>query len=66
MEIHKPRTEIQRYIDDLMQANKNYAQIASKYIGVDDTVWEKYKADSNSIAVVTGWLIYLANNMEKA
>lgn len=64
MQITKSPQELQRYVDDLTLALNNYRFMAIKYICHQDEVYEAYKYDSNSIANVTGWLIYLINNME--
>lgn len=63
--LNKSAADLQRYIDDLSLANRNYAVMAVRYLGVEDEKYEAFKHDSNSIAVIMGWLMYLKTQVEE-
>lgn len=62
--IIKNPEEFQRHIDNLEQARDEYCQLAIKYIGRDDSVFEKYRKCSDSISIVKAFLSMMKREME--
>jgi len=61
----KSPQEIQDHIDNLELARDQYCQLAIKYIGRDDSVWQKYRESSDSISVTKALLSMMKREMER-
>lgn len=57
--------ELQQMLDGLMAAHKNYTQLAVRYIGRDDSVYEQLRADSKAIGKIGGWMTYIKESLER-
>jgi hypothetical protein len=57
--------EIQDLIDNLELARDEYCQLSIKYIGRDDSVFEKYRKSSVSISTVKALLSVMKREMEE-
>ena len=63
--IIKDPEEFQRHIDNLELARDQYCQLAVKYIGRDDSIFEKYREASDSISIVKALLTLMKRDLEK-
>lgn len=57
--------QLQTYIDQLEDARDHYCKLAVKYVGRDNAVWEKYRENSDSLAIIKGFLSTLKRHTEK-
>lgn len=57
--------QIERFIESIKTANRNYTQIAIHYVGRNDAIYDNCCHDVKQLGALAGYLLYLKESMER-